>query len=327
MKKLIYSLFFLALFACNAHDRSESKNILGDQVEWSEEAFKTPPDESKVHTWYHWMNGNISKEGITKDLESMKSVGIEGFTLFNAAEGTPPGNALFYSDAWWDIFIHTKKEAKRLGLTMGIMNGPGWSTSGGPWNTPENAMMEVVWTEIQVDGGTQFASELATPMPVLGLERDMTRDPFVNQRYYMPRDYVAGYYEDIAILAFPTPRGEKEGTPYLINNWWRKAGFQKMSAYARDTRVAPAHEVVDVDRIIDLTDLTDQYGNLQWDVPDGNWTILRVGYQPTGRSNHPAPEGGKGLEANKMSAEAVVPERLSWKHYKISIFCPILSMS
>ncbi len=305
MKHFIYALFILALLACNGQKEAGHMNILGEQLEWVEEEFKNPPDESKVHTWYHWLNGHLSKEGITKDLEAMKYVGIEGFTLFNAAEGTPPGNALYYSDSWWDAFIHTKKEAKRLGLTMGIMNGPGWSTSGGPWNTPENSMMEVVWAEIQLDGGTQFADGLTTPQPVLGLERDMTRDPFVNQRYYMPRDYMDGYYADLAILAFPTPRGESEGNPFRIHNWWRKAGFQKMSAYARDTKVAPEYEVVDMDRIIDLTDLLDQHGNLQWDVPEGQWTILRVGYQPTGRSNHPAPEGGKGLEVNKMSADAV----------------------
>ena len=139
-KYVMYPLLIVALLACNAQDRSDYKNILGEQVEWSEEAFKTPPDESKVHTWYHWMNGHLSKEGITKDLEAMKSIGIEGFTVFNAGEGTPPGDVPYYSDAWWDVFIHTKKEAKRLGLTMGIMNGPGWSTSGGPfWYSVQNA--------------------------------------------------------------------------------------------------------------------------------------------------------------------------------------------
>jgi hypothetical protein len=260
--------------------------------------------------WYHWLNGHLTKEGITSDLEDMKAIGIGGFRVFNAAEGTPPGSAIYYSDEWWEMFIHTKSEAKRLGLEMCVMNGPGWSTSGGPWNTPENAMQEVVWTEEQIAGPAEFKGKLTIPKPVLGLERDMQRDTVINMRYYMPRDYVRGYYNDIALLAFPTPKGETTGNPYRIDRWWEKAGYSKMARYIRDMKEAPEEEVVRFDEIVDLTGKLDSEGNLQWNVPEGNWTILRVGYQPTGRSNHPAPKGGKGLEVDKMSAAAV---DIHWK--------------
>ena len=232
-------------------------------------------------------------------------MGIGGFMICNAAEGTPPGSATYYSDEWWKMFIHTKKEAKRLGLEMGIMNGPGWSASGGPWNTPENSMQEVVWTEKQLTGPSYFNGKLSIPEPVLGLERDMKRDSVLNRRYYMPRNFLRGYYKDLAILAFRTPEGEMAGKPYHINRWWEKAGYSKIAKYIRDKKEAPNEEVVHIDKIIDLTGKINEEGNLRWNVPEGNWTILRVGYQPTGRSNHPAPKGGKGLEVDKMSAEAV----------------------
>lgn len=310
MKKLMIPLVVLLLFGCVSQDEPKGFNLISEQNEWSETGFQTPPHDAKTQVWYHWLNGNLSKEGITADLEAMKSIGIGGFRVFNAAEGTPPGSATYYSDEWWEMLIHAKKEAKRLGLEMCVMNGPGWSASGGPWNTPENAMQEVVWTEEVVEGPVEFNGKLSIPKPALGLERDMKRDTVINLRYYMPRDYVRGYYNDIALIAFPTPKGEIDGNPYRISRWWEKAGYSKMARYIRDEREAPLDEVVHYDEIIDLTDKLDKDGNLQWDVPEGNWTILRVGYQPTGRSNHPAPKGGKGLEVDKMSAAAV---DIHWK--------------
>ncbi|MBE0653523.1 MAG: hypothetical protein IH594_06980 [Bacteroidales bacterium] len=298
-------LIVFVLLSCDEKDQVKTKNLISSQNEWSEEVFKSPPNSAKTQVWYHWLNGHLTKEGITKDLEDMKSIGIGGFRVFNAAEGTPPGSAIYGSDVWWDMFIHTKKEAKRLDLEMCVMNGPGWSTSGGPWNTPDNAMQEVVWTEKQISGPTEFKAKLSIPKPALGIGRDMKQDTVINMRYYMPRDHVKGYYNDIALLAFPTPKGELTGKPYSINRWWEKAGYSKMARYIRDTQEAPKEEVVRLDEIIDLTGKLDKEGNLQWNVPEGNWTILRVGYQPTGRSNHPAPLGGKGLEVDKMSLQAV----------------------
>jgi hypothetical protein len=310
MKQLILFLTIFALYSCAEKDQVKTKNLISGQNEWTEEGFKTPPHSAKTQVWYHWLNGHLTKEGITSDLEDMKSAGIGGFRVFNAAEGTPPGSAIYYSDEWWEMFIHTKSEAKRLGLEMCVMNGPGWSTSGGPWNTPENAMQEVVWTEEQIAGPTEFKGKLTIPKPVLGLERDMQRDTVINMRYYMPREYVKGYYNDIALLAFPTPKGEIADNPYRIDRWWEKAGYSKMARYIRDRKEAPEEEAVRFDEIVDLTGKLDSEGNLQWNVPEGNWTILRVGYQPTGRSNHPAPKGGKGLEVDKMSAAAV---DIHWK--------------
>jgi len=311
MKQISFILLLVTIFGCNntATLDADVCNLITANSEWSEADFLTPPDESKVQTYYFWINGHLSKEEISKDMEDMKDVGIGGFLLFNAAEGMqgmPSGNAPYYSDEYWDIYIHTKKEAKRLGLEMRIMNAPGWATSGGPWNTPENNMQEVVWTEEKVSGPSRFSDKLSIPEPVLGLERDMSRDTIFNKRYYMSREYLRGYYKDIALLAFPTPKGEQAGKPYRIEEWWVKAGYGRLKKeYKKDNRIVPDDEVVALDRIIDISDKLDNNGNLNWEVPKGNWTILRVGYQPTGRSNHPAPIGGKGLEVDKMSAKAV----------------------
>lgn len=102
MKQLIFLLITIVLFSCINQDDVKVKNLIPDRSEWSEEAFQTPPNQAKVQTWYHWVNGHILIDAINKDLESMKDGGIGGFTLFNAAEGTPFGGISYFSEECWD---------------------------------------------------------------------------------------------------------------------------------------------------------------------------------------------------------------------------------
>lgn len=269
--------------------------------------FKNPPDFYKPHVWWHWMNGHISAEAITKDLESMKTAGIGGFTLFNASEGTTAKGPVDYmSEEWWQMFRHTVNEAERLGLDMGIHNGAGWSSTGGPWVRPDGAMQEVAWTEIHLEGPMIFDDYLEEPVPAIGLERDMRRDPEVNKRYYVPRDSVKGYYRDIALFAFPTLQSDLGNDPVRLINWWEKAGYAKMrSAYLPQMEDVPDEDKILTEHLLNISAHLAEDGKLRWEVPPGKWTILRMGYQPTGRQNHPAPPQGRGLEIDKFSREAV----------------------
>src|SRR3954452_12140421 len=113
---------------------------LGVRAEELAQGFQSPPDSAKPHTWWHWMNGNISKEGITADLEAMAAVGLGGAQIFNVDQGVPAGTVDFMSSAWREAVVHAAKEAKRLGLELCLHNCAGWSSSGGPWITPEFSM-------------------------------------------------------------------------------------------------------------------------------------------------------------------------------------------
>ena len=126
---------------------------------------------SGVGTWWHWMNGHITREGITKDLEAMKRAEIDNATIFNAyrpfgsqfnMKQVAPENVReidedsmpsvkFASKEWFDLFRFALDEAERLGITIGAANCDGWSESGGPWITPELSMKELVWEEIGGD--------------------------------------------------------------------------------------------------------------------------------------------------------------------------------
>ena len=143
----------------------------------SKTLFQAPPEDNHVYTWWHWMNKGITKEGITKDLEAMKQQGIRGATILNVNlfQGKDFGIAdvKFNSPEWYDAFKHALKEANRLGLEIGVQNCDGWSTSGGPWITPEQSMKQYTWSKSFVEGGKPVQLKLKTPAGRMDFYRDV----------------------------------------------------------------------------------------------------------------------------------------------------------
>ncbi|MBD0294846.1 MAG: glycosyl hydrolase family 43 [Flavisolibacter sp.] len=149
-----------------------------------EEGFHQPPVSAFPQTWWHWMNGNVTKEGITLDLEAMKEIGVGGFQNFDAGTLIPKGPIVYLSPEWVELKKHTIKEAGRLGLEFTMHNCPGWSSSGGPWITPELAMQQLTWSEAYVSGGKQINTTL--PQPFTKMD----------------------FYRDVYVLAYPSLPGE-----------------------------------------------------------------------------------------------------------------------
>ena len=108
--------------------------------------FRSPPQTARVRTWWHWMNGVVSKEGITADLEAMKRVGLAGAYSFNVDQlpiDDPSVQVL--NPKWRELMKFSAQEASRLGLELGFHNSPGWSSSGGPWVKVEDSMQTLVF--------------------------------------------------------------------------------------------------------------------------------------------------------------------------------------
>ncbi len=135
--------------------------------------FSKPPSSAKPHTWWHWMNGNVTREGITLDLEAMARAGIGGFQNFDAGTGIPKGPVQYLSPEWLELKRHAINEADRLGLEFTMHNCPGWSSTGGPWITPELSMQEVTWSEIRIDGGNETSLRLPQPLTRLNFYTDI----------------------------------------------------------------------------------------------------------------------------------------------------------
>ena len=117
-------------------------------------SFKNPEPQNHVVAWWHWLNGNITRQGITRDLEAMKAVGITQATVLNVWRDMPdadvPNKVRFGTPEWWDMLRYAMQEADRLGMTMGAANCDGWSESGGPWITPELSMKHYTYSKTKV---------------------------------------------------------------------------------------------------------------------------------------------------------------------------------
>src|SRR5829696_1034666 len=399
-----------------------------DTNQISEEDFGHPPDEAYPQTYWFWMNGNITKEGITLDLEAMKRVGIGGVFNFDVGTGIPKGPIAYLSEEWIQLKKHAIKEAERLGLEFTMHNCPGWSASGGPWITPELAMQQLTWNEAYVSGGKQVRLALSKPAYRLNYYRDIAvlAFPSLQQEELMQSVKItsssgeideenlqsknAGIivkpqekdksawlqfefdepYEARLITFFisaiaapasnqtsvskPLEYGERTsvtleasddgiqfrlvtqintgvetellaGDKFIVydipvtrakyfrlssakarryrqvqfsgltrlKNWMEKTNqrartivyVEEVSTIKNNNnQIVPGSSIVNSDAIIDLTHFMDKEGFLQWNAPVGNWTVLRIGFTPTGTLNRAAPDNGVGLECDKYSRSA-----------------------
>ncbi len=419
-------LLFIAglVITCGIHTgRAEDTGTL-------RRSFVAPPLSSAPQTWWHWSGGNISKEGITADLEAMRRIGIGGATIVQLDSGMPAGGPVkILSPEWHGLVQHAFRESQRLGLQIGIENCMGWSSSGGPWVTPEYSMMFVVSSEKQVKGPAAISETLPQPETRMGFYRDIAILAFptpstekIERADVSPkvtssdaeldtREIVKEYPNGTSYLALPTPQKPQYiqfefpqpfeartiaiafGGPDEIVNEQRDSvrgtvetsddghsfrkvrdfdyqsgvygpvlGLQRFSIppttakYFRITfgkakkgwlrikrtdaitvkkiaiEAAPAIDqyrtkanfvgtsgsfpsaastafppemVVPKNRILNLSSKVDSSGKLTWDVPEGDWTILRMGYTTTESKNRPTPPEATGLECDKLSRTAM----------------------
>jgi len=166
-----------------------------------EKGFADPPESAKPRTWWHWTNSNITKEGITKDLEWMKRSGIGGMHLADVASGQGQAvekKILFMSPEWLEAVRHTASEAERLDLEMTIFSSAGWSLTGGPWVKPEQAMKKLVWSEMNLKGPQNFTGKLPMLPSAEGPIRNLSNSA-------KGIETKQGFYKDCIVLAFPTP--------------------------------------------------------------------------------------------------------------------------
>ncbi|MDD6209578.1 MAG: glycosyl hydrolase [Bacteroidales bacterium] len=173
---LAVSVLF-ALAACGPKKRSISSQQL-------EEGFKKPQDSIKTAVYWYWISNNVSKEGVVKDLHAMKRAGINRAFIGNIGQDDIPyGDVTMFSDEWWDVLHTALKTATELDIEIGIFNSPGWSQSGGPWVKPEEAMRYLASSELRVNGPQKLNVKLEKPIEL---------------------------FEDVKVLAYPAPAGDKE---------------------------------------------------------------------------------------------------------------------
>lgn len=266
--------------------------------------FRQPSAAARPWVYWYFMDGNMSREGLTADLEAMQQAGIGGAIFLEVNLGLPRGPVEFMSPAWRELFAHAMREAERLGIEIALGSGPGWTGSGGPWVKPGQSMQHLVASETGVAGPVRFDAVLPRPQP---------RVPFFGEKTFTPelaRQW-REFYSDVAVLAFPTPRGQLrladiEGKAlYQRSPYSSQPGVKPFFPMAAEYPATPAGESVTREGILDLTSRMAPDGRLTWDVPPGEWTILRFVRTATGQTTRPAPAAGLGFESDKFDPAAL----------------------
>lgn len=206
--------------------------------------FQNPPQEARPRVWWHWEDGNVTKDGIRKDLEWMHRIGIGGYHHFDASLGqeTLVENRLVYMhDDWKDAFRYALEISDSLGMTVGIASSPGWSNTGGPWVEKEDAMKRLVWTSIEVEEGE---TSLRIPQPEANLD----------------------FYKDIKVLAVYDPGADLD--------------YRSVKVYRRGGRNMWNVQPYDHSLVLEATDDGINYREVAR-IPGTNAGDISVNFPPT----------------------------------------------
>ena len=278
-----------------------------------EKGFINPPDSVRPGVYWYFMDGNLSKEGMTKDLEAMKKAGIGNIVYLEVNVGVPRGPVNFMSDQWMDMFNHAVAECERLGINITLGVGPGWTGSGGPWVEAGQSMQHLVTSSVDISGG-KGRQTITLPKPE-------PKRPFFGEGNFTPEVKIQweNFYEDVAVLAFPA-RTAKVGADLVPgNDYLQITGIEEKALYYRKpyssvpnvkqyltfSEALSDEKIVDRDKIIDLTASLQPDGTLTYDFPAGDWTVMRFGSRNNGAVTRPAPLPGVGLEADKFDSIAM----------------------
>lgn len=283
-------------FGLSGENRGELHNVL-------RKGFVTPPDSTRPGVYWYFMDGNISRKGMTRDLEAMKEAGIGSVIFLEVNVGIPRGKVTFLSKEWQDLFTHAVREAERLGITLIMGSGPGWAGSGGPWVEPGQSMQHLVSSDTIIEGPMRFHAILSLPKPKKPYFGYGTLTDELRKKW-------EAYYRDVAVLAFRTPAKSNAIPDIDEKALYYRAPFSSVKgvksflpAPLRYPESDPA-SIILKDSILDITGHLQSDGTLDWAVPPGRWTIHRMGLRNNGAVTRPAPEPGLGFEADKMDTAA-----------------------
>jgi hypothetical protein len=206
MKPTVSRLVAVTLWSFAAFDAAV---VHGQAADPLVAGFQNPPASAKPRVWWHWMDGNVSREGIREDLQWLSDVGVGGVHNFDAAlagvgRDTPhlvDQRVAYLTPLWRDMFRYAVTEAQQRGMEFTIAASPGWSESGGPWVMPNQGMKKLVWSETVIQGGKRFSGQLAHPPQVTGPFQNV---PFTIVPFAVDEQHPQ-YYSDVAVIAFRAP--------------------------------------------------------------------------------------------------------------------------
>jgi hypothetical protein len=280
------------------------------------EKFLSPGQDFQPGCYWWWFNGLMDKEGITRDLEEYKAKGMGEVLMINSADGLGgakvPQGAKFLSPEWRELYRFALKEANRLGIKFGVNMSSGWCM-GGPWIPPQHSCRWFLQSKLTVKGPQKFSGKLPLPGNRDGYD-NLVNAPGWKEYIDLPLEKID--YRDTAVVAIPSAadnnplRTDKRSTLFIAKTNRKDASnFIKandvMGPVSTPWEVMPGDQPIPVDKVIDLTGKLTADGQLDWEVPAGEWTIIRTGHRMTGSKVMIAQPEASGLSVDWLSHTGV----------------------
>jgi hypothetical protein len=274
--------------------------------------FLNPADSARPWVYWYFMDGNLTADGMAADLDAMKRAGIGGGVYLEVGIGIPPGPVQFMSEEWQRLVAQAFSRADELGIEIALAAGAGWCGAGGPWIKPEESMQFLSTSETRITGPARFDAQLPRPA---------ARSPFFGEETLTPelRTEWSDFYVDEFVLAFPAPAGDAriadidEKALYtrgsyssqILGPFTKRPWVRPFLPATSSDRQPPVRDCIAQGAVQNLTTRMKPDGRLAWDVPAGDWIIVRAGRTITAQTTRPAPRPGIGLESDKFSREAI----------------------
>ncbi|MHB8902383.1 MAG: glycosyl hydrolase [Thermoguttaceae bacterium] len=268
------------------------------------EGFSSPPASARPWVYWFWINGNISKEGITADLEAMQRVGVGG-VLWMEVSGpwwAPDGKMKALSPEWHEAIQWAVKECDRLGLEFDLSVDFGYG-SGGPHVTPDLSMQKLYWSETEVEGGKTVTTTLPKPSVAKNLSAWLRPGAQISPKVVEAIEKSDGY-RDVAVLAIPSPASAAAAT-YRIGDLNAKSGLAPHLGRGKKTTPPPPDCGTPLTQVMDLTGRMAADGQLAWEAPPGKWLVVRFGHGSNFKMTRPSPAAAVGLECDRLGEAGI----------------------
>lgn len=278
--------------------------IAAGPTETLTEGFASPPPSARPWVYWFWINGNISREGITADLESLQRAGVGG-VLWMEVSGpwwAPEGQVTALSPQWHEGFQWAVRECDRLGLEFDVSVDFGYG-SGGPHITPELSMQKLYWSETEVQGGHEVSVVLPRPEVAKNISAWLRPGAEINA-HVREQIETSDSYRDVAVVAIPAPASLR-ASKFRIRDIKLKDGTDWRLPRPGADAAPPLDAVTPRERVVDLTGRMDAEGRIAWDPPPGRWLILRCGHASNFKMTRPCPAAAVGLECDRLAAAGV----------------------
>jgi hypothetical protein len=266
-----------------------------------EQNFVSPPDSARMWTWWFWLSDRVDATSITADLEAMKAQGIGGVTVYslsNPGDKGPHGPE-YMTAAWCELFQHTVREAKLLSLGVSTILCSGWN-AGGPWISPEQACKRYTHSELTLAGPQRFRGKLPHP----AFDPRFYRDIAVQAFRISPNPRAPSTMDRTAIEARSALLGYKNGTDSPGKTYQHSIG-EMCEAPLPLLPPEPDGKILDSASCIDLGANLGENDLLDWEVPAGDWAVLRFGCTLTGKKTSFSSPTGAGLESDPLDSAAM----------------------